>query len=675
LIIEQNSRGWQEDSAEQLLERARRAVPNAVRAHGYYTETGRLVNLHVKKDDGGWCWRSIDHVNNGLLPHRLTVPGVETLFAYWRAKAELETTSSRVLGICEGEKDCETAWSHGKPAVCYPDGATGAKWNGLHTAAVVDVRPDLVVVIADNDVAGRMSAEHIAKSLEAAGLRVERRLPPTSGHDLTAHIEAGGAADGLSLVPTFALSAEEAETDQLPHGDYGRSTLKRGRETSQLGNAERLIDQHGQDIRYVKKWRKWVVWDGKRWVVDGNVVRLAQQTVRTIYDEAWRYPEDSDTRKALLRHAIGSEHSNSVRGLLYHAQAMALVQPDEFDLDPWLLNFNNGTLDLRSGRLRPHQRADLVTKLIPGNYDAGAGCPTWEKFLERALPDSESRAFAQRWAGYCLTGRVDEKCFLVIHGPSDAGKTRFVEALRGSLGSDYAQVLQEQDFLELGRSNGGNNDAMADLHGTRLAVVSETPRGAKLKVSTVKNLTGGGQLAGMRKWERRFLFTPTHKLVIDTNHRPKIPDPDNAIWNRVKMLPFKVVIPRDEQDKRLGDKFTIERAGIIAWMVRGCLGWQRTGLAEPESSRTAQQEYRKKEDDLGRFIEQCCVVDPDRRVTRDLLRSSFASFIAGAPARGWVAQLQETYGVEPTNIGGVPGWKGIGLKGEVTVKNDKNPTF
>jgi putative DNA primase/helicase len=213
-----------------------------------------------------------------------------------------------------------------------------------------------------------------------------------------------------------SISANVHRAPPSPHG-YN---------LTDLGNSERFVAQHGQNIRYCYLWGKWLVWNGARWERDdaGRVYRLAKKTVRSMYREA-SDAEDEERRKSLAKHASRSEGADKIKAMLELAKSAVPVAPDELDSDPWLLNASNGTVDLRTGALREHRREDLITKLAPVEYDPNATAPTWEAFLERVLPGEELRTFVQRAAGYSATGDTSEQIMLINHGAGNNGKSTF----------------------------------------------------------------------------------------------------------------------------------------------------------------------------------------------------------------------------------------------------------
>jgi putative DNA primase/helicase len=389
----------------------------------------------------------------------------------------------------------------------------------------------------------------------------------------------------------------------------GRGTTQPagGYNLTDLGNARRLVHRHGRNLRYCWLWRKWLVWDGKRWVKDdtGEVYRLAKETVSSIYQEAAAAPND-EARKELGKHATRSEAGARIKEMVDLARSDVPVMPDELDASPDLLNTESGTIDLRTGELREHRRENLITKIAPTTYRPGAAAPTWEAFLERVLPGEDLRAFVQRAVGYSATGDTSEQCMFINHGGGANGKSTFQEAIAAALG-DYA-MRAPTEMLLAKRSDGVPND-VARLKGARFVSASETEEGRRLAESRIKDLTGQDTITARFMKAEWFDFAPTHKLWLSTNHKPEIRGTDAAIWRRIRLVPWAVTIPPAEQDKKLPIALRHELAGILAWVVRGCLQWRREGLQAPDEVRKATGEYRAEMDVLAGFLVECCELD------------------------------------------------------------------
>jgi P4 family phage/plasmid primase-like protien len=386
-----------------------------------------------------------------------------------------------------------------------------------------------------------------------------------------------------------------------------------------LGNSHRLVAWEGGDLRYCYPWGRWLVWAGCNWLVDdrGEVIKRAKATVSRIYQEA-AAARDEETRKALAKHAISSESERKIKAMVELAKPEVSILPAELDADPWKLNVLNGTIDLRGGRLLEHNRADHMTKVAPVEYDPMARAPNWEAVLERVMPSEELRGFFRRLCGYAITGDVSEHVLPVLYGNGANGKSTVLTALLEALG-DYG-IQAAPDLLISKR--GSHPTELADLFGMRLVASIEVEDGRRFAESLVKQLTGGDRVRARRMRQDFWEFDPTHTVFLATNHKPEVRGTDNAIWRRIRLIPFTETIPPDEQDKRLPEKLRGELSGILAWAVEGCLEWQLDGLQPPEEVRQATGEYRSEMDVLGAFLDECCELAPEKNIAAaDLYRA------------------------------------------------------
>jgi len=391
-----------------------------------------------------------------------------------------------------------------------------------------------------------------------------------------------------------------------------------------VGNAKRLVKQHGATLRYCYPFSNWLSWDGKRWQVDdtGEAARRAKDTIARVRIEA-ALQKDKATRDALWNHAKISESDAKLRAMLSQAQSEVgiAIKPDDLDSNPFLLTANNGTLNLQNGDLRPHRQTDLITKLAPVDYDPQAECPLWEAFLATIMGSKPGLInFLRRAIGYSLTGDTSERALFIMYGSGANGKSTALETIRALLG-DYAARTPAETLLAR-RDNAIPND-VAKLKGARFVSASETDEGRRLAEAQIKDLTGGDTISARFMRAEWFDFKPECKLWLSTNHRPVVRGTDKAIWDRLKLIPFDVRIPEEKQDRKLLSKLKAELPGILAWAVRGCLEWQAEGLGVPDEVRNATGDYQSEMDVLAAFIADCCVLTPNAQASATSLYQSY----------------------------------------------------
>ncbi len=379
-----------------------------------------------------------------------------------------------------------------------------------------------------------------------------------------------------------------------------------------VGNAKRMVELFGQDLRYMAPAELWYVWDGRRWAEDQllAVERRARDTAHALWEEA-KTIKNKEKANEYFKHAFASENNTRVRAMIARARAEEgiTIGANPFDADPWILTCMNGVIDLKTGALLAHDRARLCSKLTPIEYPEreGAECPLWLSCLDTWLAgDRELIDYLQRAVGYTLTGDTGAQCLHLLHGHGANGKSVFLETVALLLG-EFAIASDFTAFLDsVHVSPQGASSYIARLAGARMVHSSEIGEGKRLNEALVKSLTGNDTITARYQFAREFSFTPTHKLWLGANHRPRIRSTDHAMWRRLRLVPFEVTIPPEKRDRELGAKLAAELPGILRWAVDGCLAWQRDGLEPPKSILSATQQYRTDSDTLGAFIADCC---------------------------------------------------------------------
>ena len=380
-----------------------------------------------------------------------------------------------------------------------------------------------------------------------------------------------------------------------------------GQHQSDHGNAERLIALFGADLRYCHTFRKWLIWDGQRWSIDdaGKPRYLARLAMVEFYHQALCSGSEDKRDFASL-----SLNNKAITALLKMAESEPelIIRPADLDTDPYLLNFLNGTVDLRTGVMRPHRRENYITKLVHYNYHLSAKCPQWHVFLKKIQRGNQKvLTYLQRAIGYSLTAITREKAAFVLIGPRDTGKTTLLATVR-ELIKEYTTLVQIQTLMVMREENNNSQADAADLCGVRFAMTSEADKGQRLSQGKLKRMTQGqGDIRACRKYENPFSFRETHKLWMDTNSKPEVSDEDgDATFNRLHAIPFDVQIPKEEIDRDLPAKLLGEAEGILAWAVAGAKLWYEHGLGKPPEVEAAVEEWRAESDHLEPFIDARC---------------------------------------------------------------------
>ncbi|MGI8482752.1 MAG: DNA primase family protein, partial [Thermomicrobiales bacterium] len=414
------------------------------------------------------------------------------------------------------------------------------------------------------------------------------------------------------------------------------------------GNAERLVARHGANIRFNYSRGIWHVWTDSYWGEDtaGQMDQLAKDTVRSIPQEAVGLEGEAYTRR--LKFAASSESSGKRAAMIELARSEPgiPVLADALDANPWLLNVANGTLDLLTGNLQPHDRADLITRCLRTPYDRDATCPTFLAFLERIFAgNAELISYVQRMFGYALTGSIREQAIFIAFGNGSNGKSTLLGAIANML-EQYATEADTDSFLE--RQGERIREDCAALDGARFVSASETADGKRLSEAFVKKATGGEKLRARRLFENGYTFLPTCKVWLSTNHRPQIAGTDLAIWRRIRLIPFTVTIPDNERDRDLPAKLEAELPGILAWAVEGCRQWLSMGEQPPPAVLQATAQYRRDSDALANWLEDRCELKAE---AREQARELYSDYLGYCDRSGEESLKQRTFGTRLTERG------------------------
>ena len=384
-------------------------------------------------------------------------------------------------------------------------------------------------------------------------------------------------------------------------------TVHRG----QLRIAYRLAKSHANHLMFVHG-IGWHHWDGARWAEDnrGEATRVVTEVLRAALADA--VGMEARLRDELIADVRKCETANGIGGVLELASSMdplAFTVAD-LDADPYLLNTATGTVDLRTFQVHRHDPADRCTKVTRAGYDPEAHSAQWASFLETVLPDPDVRGYLQRLVGLSLLGKVVEHIFTIATGTGANGKGTTYSALLWALG-DYGHAAESDLFMQAKANPNAASPALMGLRSKRLVVVSETERDQRLAVALMKNLTGGDLITARPLYGKPVTFPPSHTSLMVTNFLPRVAGDDPAVWRRVRVVPFNVVIPREQRDGHLGERLELDADAILAWAVAGYRDYvHRDGMDEPRAVQVATDEYKLESDAVARFIEGCCLINP-----------------------------------------------------------------
>lgn len=496
----------------------------------------------------------------------------------------------------------------------------GLAANPAVVAAIVAMLGGREAVIAgDGDPAGRRFSATLAEALSARDVPV-KVLDLPDGLDLSdwrAKDPARFYADAHRAIAS--APAVKSRSAALLAWDEDRYSL------TDLGGARYLrdyIESIGSGVRYTEEVGFYLLEDGVWRKDERQAVRTHAQSVadlvrdlaRTASIEATRDgASDADKKRAgrLNKYAAHVQTSNGLNFMLRELQAVHGVPASvgDFDQHPDLLAVRNGVIDLRTGELRPHDPALLLTRRIDFDYDPDAKAPRWEAFLDEVFPAyPELPAYMRRLVGYGITGHTTEQCFAVLWGTGANGKSVYTDTLT----EVFRELTSTTPFSTFeDRASGGIPNDLAALKGARLVMASEGEQGRPMAESVLKRVTGRDLIAARFMRKEFFEFRPQFLLNLATNFKPSFKGQDEGLWRRVKLIPWERYFAPHERDHRLGDKLLAEREGILTWAVRGAMEWYRGGLQDPEIIRSSTKEYRETSDALAGFLPGVFIQDAE----------------------------------------------------------------
>ncbi len=657
-----------------------------VAAYDYRDERGTLLFQTVRLVPKAFRQRRPDGASSWVW----SLEGIRRVL--YRLPELVAAEASQTVFVCEGEKDVDRLAALGLVATTNACGA--GKWRAEYNAAL---RGRPVVILPDADEPGRRHAQQVAASLRgiAASLKI-LELPnlPAKG-DVSDWLNEGGDSAQLQALAEATPEAELSDLSPVPFSPPLRSEDLRPKEKgepiapllagegapavtagegersappegwlpiadvldclarSEWGDAEMMARLYGGQIAFDHALERWFLFRGPYWEQDrtDQVRAFVSEGIALQYEHAAHVKEQVlagaphsaskpiEATLRALRHRLHTLHdSMGITRVLREASAQPelALAGDEWDADPMSLVTLDGVVDLRTGESRPGEPADYLQSHVPTRWlGLDAPCDRFERYIREILDgDAERVEFLQRLMGYGLTGQATEHILPVLHGAGRNGKDTLLETLQAVLGPQLARPISNDVLIESGRRDpNAPTPALYDLRGLRIGWVNESNEGARLNVSQVKWIVGGGTIWAQPLHGQPVTFEPHYLLLLETNNLPHANADDYALWQRLLLLRFTqsyIDDPRkaNEHPRDLHLRATLadEASGILAWLVRGALAYQREGLHPPDGVKLATESYQAEEDTLGQFIEERCEVGPAYEVRAAQLYQAYRAW-------------------------------------------------
>lgn len=581
-----------------------------VKTYNYLDETGALLFQTVRFDPKDFRQRRPDGAGGWV--GNLT--GVRRVL--YRLPQLLAADPAAWCFLTEGEKDSDALTALGLVATTNAGGA--GKWRTLADDSALHGRR--VCILPDRDAPGRAHGQDVARRLhgKSADVRIVE-LPDVAGEpvkDASDWIEAQDAQAPANLAAALLALADAAPiwtpTAEAPPAINCASDDAPADGDVRLGRE--FAAAFAERVRYCPDLESWFVWDGRRWGRDAvhEAERLMQNLARDRLAAAGNLG-DVKIREGEARFWLGAMRRNRIEAGLWTARSdpRLIVRLTDLDADPWALNANNGTVNLKTGCLRHHAPADLITRLCPTVYDPRADQGTWNRFLSRVMPDDRLRSFLQRAVGYSVTGLGGEEVLFFVCGPTASGKSTFVSAIRAAVG-DYGASANFESFL-VSRNVGGPRSDLVRLAGRRFVASVECEEAGHLAGGLLKWISGQDPLCVRSLYETEVEYLPVFKLWLVSNHRPRAADDDSALWRRLLLVPFEVSIPEGERDPEVKRGLSDPAVGgpvVLAWALEGCRRWQEQGLKAPDPVLAATRAWRAENDPLADWLNERTLLDP-----------------------------------------------------------------
>jgi len=482
--------------------------------------------------------------------------------------------------------------------------------------------------------------------------------------DISDWIEQGGNLEKLfelvkSCQEFIPQPEEEKGEPEGIRGEYFRAT--------DLRNSENFSIKYKGQLIYCQPWNNWLVYSEGKWKIESRreTQEFAKKVIMDYYKEASEIIEDK-ARLNLIKEAMKCESQRAIRAMIELATSSRAKVPEDFDQDLYILNLENGTMDLKTMEWRDHKAEDMLTKIAGISLKPKEDCPKWLSFLDKIFEGNNDLIdYIQTALGYSLTGDTGEQCLFILYGIGANGKSTFINVIHKIMG-DYAINSPFSTFLSKGRGDSIPND-LARLRGARFVSAIESPGERSFNEVLLKTIVGGDLTTARFLRQEFFDFHPECKIWLATNHKPIVREFSLGFWRKIRLIPFKVTIPEEERILHFDNILLEEKEGIFNWILEGYMKWKEESLRTPENVEEATAEYKSSMDVISEFIEQCCIESHRAQaVTKELYKvyKIWCEENDEKPAnkRAFGRQLAERGYKSIVVTRGERGWGGISLK-------------
>ncbi|MHA1702082.1 MAG: phage/plasmid primase, P4 family [Promethearchaeota archaeon] len=520
-------------------------------------------------------------------------------------------SKSEPLIICEGEKDSITLLSQGFNSLTSTTGAFSCPTDLIPLADF-----NKIYIVYDNDKSGIEGSQRIASAIKkkypAHTIKIWNWIDKPEKYDITDFFRNGGSVEKFKTELALAVPFELKNDDKSQQFNLSDS-----------GNAELLGHLFANKIRYEHIIGRWLIWNGQYFRPDdkNEILNLAKRTARR-----WKKMaiDLQDPKKATEYFKFGLKSENKIKMQCSIDIAKSLPKiatlPENWNVDPYLLQFLNGTLNLKTMNFSAGKPTDLISQCVGYEYDKKATCPTFRRAISEIFnKDTALVKFFQRALGYSLTGDILEHCFFMLQGSGANGKTVVLEIMKLLLG-DYS-VNSPFSAFEHKYGNYQTND-LARLNFARLVTTSESGSTKRLDEERLKATTGGDSITARFLHKEYFTFNPRFKLWMAVNSLPDISDFSYGFWRRVRLIPFEVRFLGNRADPHLLEKLKPELPGIMNWAIEGLIKWKQIGLNPPSKVINATLNYQIESDVVAEFISEFTLKNPKAKIkARELYKN------------------------------------------------------